>query len=76
MPALCTLYNSNDIEDEYHVTLVCEYFRDVRKKYIKPFYYQRPNMMKVLDLMTSASKKDRFKLMLFLKVVSSFFFKM
>ena len=49
----CTLCNSNDIEDEYHVTLVCEYFRDVRKKYIKPFYYQRPNMMKFLDLMIS-----------------------
>ena len=65
----CTLCNSNDIEDEYHVTLVCEYFRDVRKKYIKPFYYQRPNMMKFLDLMTSVSKKDRFRLMLFLKVV-------
>ena len=26
-------------------------------------------MMKFLDLMTSVSKKDRFKLMLFLKVV-------
>ena len=65
----CTLCNSNDIEDEYHVTLVCEYFRDVRKKYIKPFYYQRPNIMKFLDLMTSVSKKDRFRLMLFLKVV-------
>ena len=45
----CTLCNSNDIEDEYHVTLVCEYLRDVRKKYIRPFYYQRPNMMKFLD---------------------------
>ena len=65
----CTLCHSNDIEDEYHVTLVCEYFRDVRKKFIKPFYYQRPNMMKFLDLMTSVSKKDRFRLTLFLKVV-------
>ena len=65
----CTLSNSNDIEDEYHVTLVCEHFRDVRKKYIKPFYYQRPNMMKFVDLITSVSKKDRFRLMLFLKVV-------
>ena len=64
----CTLCNSNDIEDEYHVTLVCEYFRDVRKKYIKPFYYQRPNMMKFLDLMTSVSKKDRFRLMFFFKL--------
>ena len=34
----CTLCNNNNIEDEYHVTLVCEYFRDVRKTYIKPFY--------------------------------------
>ena len=65
----CTLCNSNDIENEYHVTLVCEYFRDARMKYIKPFYYQRPNMMKFLDLMTSVSKKNRFRLMLFLKVV-------
>ena len=51
------------------VTLVCEYFRDVRKKYIKSFYYQRSNMMKFLDLMTSVSKKDRFRLMLFSNVV-------
>ena len=65
----CTLCNSNDIEDEYHGTLVCKYFRDVKKKYVKAFYYQRPNMMKFLDLMTSVSKKDRFRLMLFLKVV-------
>ena len=64
----CTLCNSN-IEDEYHVTLVCEYFKDVRKKYIKPFYYQRPNVMTFLDLMNSVGKKDRFRLMLFLKVV-------
>ena len=64
----CTLRNSNDIEDEYHVTLVCEYFKDIRKKCIKPFYYQRPNMMNFFDLLTSVSKKDRFRLMLFLNV--------
>ena len=63
----CTLCNSNDIADEYHVTLVCEYFREVGIKYIKPVYYQRPNMMKFLDLMTCVSKKHRFRRMLFLK---------
>ena len=31
------------------------------------YYYQRPNMMKFLDLMTCVSKKDRFRLLLFLK---------
>ena len=30
-------------------------------------------MMKFLDLMTSVSKKDRFRLMLFLKVVSKMY---
>ena len=68
----CTLCNSNDIEDEYHVTLVCEYFRDVRKIYIKPFYYQ---MMKFLDLMASVSNKDRFRLLLFSKVVCKIYAK-
>ena len=61
----CTFCNSNNIEDEYHVTLVCECFRDVRKNYFKPFYYQRPNMMKFLDLMTSANKNITFGLYCF-----------
>ena len=60
-------------ENIFYLSLVCEYFRDVREKYIKPFYYQRPTMMKFLDLMTSVSKKDRFRLMLFLKVVSKMY---
>ena len=54
---------------DYHVTLLCEYFRDVGKKYVKPFYYQRPKIMKFLDLMASVSNKDRFRLLLILKVV-------
>ena len=32
---------------------------------LKTFYYQRPNMIKLLDSMTSASKKDRFRLVVF-----------
>ena len=31
----CTLCNSGDIEDEYHVTLVCEQFADARKNTLK-----------------------------------------
>ena len=30
----CTLCDSSDIEDEYHVTLICEQFVDIRKKNI------------------------------------------
>ena len=64
----CTLCSSGDIEDEYHMIMICEHFRDVRVKYIKPFYYKRPSMWKFVQLMNSTSKRDRFKLMLFLKI--------
>ena len=65
----CTLCSSGDIEDEYHIVLICENFRDVRLKYIKPYYHNRPSMFKFVELMNTTNKSDRFKLMLFLKIV-------
>ena len=65
----CTLCSSGDIEDEYHIILICENFRDVRLKYIGPFYHNRPSMFKFVELMNTTNKRDRFKLMLFLKIV-------
>ena len=63
----CTLCSTSDIEDEYHMILISEHFRDVRVKYIKLFYYKRPSMLKFIDLMRSTRNNDRFKLMLFIK---------
>ena len=34
----CTLCNSGDIEDKYHVTLVCEQFADDGKKFLKKIH--------------------------------------
>ena len=65
----CTLCSSGDIEDEYHIVLICENFRDVRLKYIKPYYHNRPSMFKFVELMNTTNKRDRFRLMLFLKIV-------
>ena len=65
----CTLCNSNDIEDEYHVTLVCEYFRNVRKKHSSHSIIRDLIGVKFHAVITSASKKDCLKLMLFLKFV-------
>ena len=65
----CTLCNSGDIENKYHIVLICENFRDVRLKYIKPFYHNRPSTFKFVELMNTTNKRDRFKLMLFLKIV-------
>ena len=58
-----------DIEDEYHIVLICENFRDVRLKYIKPYYHNRPSMFKFVEFMNTTNKRDRFRLMLFLKIV-------
>ena len=65
----CTLCNSGDIEDEYHVTLVCEQFADDRKKYLKKYFYRRPSMAKFVELMNTKSDRERYRLMLYVKVL-------
>ena len=64
----CTLCNSGDIEDEYHVTLFCEQFADAGKKYLKIYYYDRPSMAKFVELMNTKSDRERYRLMLFVKL--------
>ena len=65
----CTLCNKHDIQDEYHVALICEYFKNIREKYIKPYYYTRPSMITFIELMNTPNSKERFRMMLFLKIV-------
>ena len=48
-----------------HVTLVCEQFADVRKKY----FYRRPSMAKFVELMNTKSDCERYRLMLFVNIV-------
>ena len=70
----CTLCNQHDIQDEYHAGLICEYFKNIREKYIKSYYYNRPNMIKFIELMNTPNSKERFRMMLFLKIVFNYFF--
>ena len=62
----CTLCDSEDIEDECHVTLVCQQFKDLKTKYIKKFYYTRPSMLKFIKFIVD-TKREQFKVMLFIK---------
>ena len=41
---LCTLCNLWDIEDEFHFILKCPTFLELRIKYIKKYYYNRPSV--------------------------------
>ena len=61
---MCTFCNCGDIEDEYHVTLVCEQFTDARKKYLKKYFYRRPSITKFMELMNTKSDLERYRLML------------
>ena len=63
----CTLCNIPDIQDEYHVTLCCVYVKELRRKYIKPYYYKRPSMNKFVEVMKTRNKREIHRIMLFAK---------
>ena len=64
-----TLCDSGDIEDGYHVTLICEQFVDIRKKYIKKYYHRRHSMVIFVELMNAISDQERFRFMIFVNIV-------
>lgn len=49
----CILCNLNDLEDEYHFTLVCPIYNDLRKQYIQKYFYVRPSVAKFISLLNS-----------------------
>lgn len=53
----CNLCNLNDLEDEYHFTLICPIYKDLRIAYIQKYFYKRPNVMKFLELLNSTRPK-------------------
>ena len=48
---ICTLCNKSDIEVEYHFVLVCPVYSILRQKYIRPCYYSRSSVYKLILLM-------------------------
>ena len=40
------------VEDEYHFMLECEFYSDIRKVLLPRYYYIRPSMFKLIQLMT------------------------
>ena len=54
---LCPICHT-DIEDEFHFILKCPMYNDLRKLYIKPFYYERPSVFKLIQLFTTVNLKE------------------
>ena len=47
----CIFCQNRDIEDEYHFVIVCPLYADLRKQFIKTYFYKRPNVMKFIELL-------------------------
>ena len=45
----CT--NCNVLEDEYHFIFECNRYTELRKKYIPKYYWNRPSMFKLIELL-------------------------
>ena len=63
---ICESCNLNDIEDEFHFILKCTLYNDFRRELIKPYYFKRPNVFKLIQLLTTENMKELNKLGKFL----------
>ena len=55
----------NIVEDEFHFLLECELYKQIRKKHIKKYYWGRPNMIKLKELMQATNENILFNLAIF-----------
>ena len=54
---ICNNYNMNAIESEYHFLLVCPKYTTLRRKFLKPWFCNWPNLTKFKLLINNPSKK-------------------
>ena len=52
----CSLCDKNGIGDEFHYLLICPYFANDRKLFLKPYFYLRPNIPKFKALLQTTNK--------------------
>ena len=46
----------NNIEDEFHFLFECCLYTDIRKKYVKKYYWKNPNILKFIELLKTENK--------------------
>ena len=55
-----------DVEDEYHFIFICPFYIDLRKLYIKQYFWKRQFVYKLIQLFTSENVKELNSLGLYL----------
>jgi hypothetical protein len=56
---ICDFCNYSCIEDEFHFILKCNKYDNMRKKYIKPYYWKKPSAFKLVQLFLYSAEKVR-----------------
>ena len=64
---ICENCDCNKLCDKYHFLLECPALNDIRKKIIKKYYWQRPNILKFEQLMSTLSYQKQILLVKFIK---------
>ena len=62
---LCELC-STDIGDEFHYLLTCKSIQEIRKQYLKRYYYTNPNILQFESLMNTKNKIELRKICSFI----------
>ena len=65
----CELCEDNEIGDEFHYLLSCQYFKNDRKHFLKQYYYTNANIIKFSQLLNTGNKSQLVKLCKFLDIV-------
>ena len=53
---ICVFCNSNFVESEYHFLLACPFYRELRQRFLKPYFGHWPTLHKFDDLMCKSNK--------------------
>ena len=64
---ICDFCNTKEIDDEYHILLICPFHSDIRTKYIPYYYSNKPNLQKFINLISTDAKRTLFLVVNFIK---------
>ena len=53
----CSVCTTNSKEDEFHLLFECKLYDELRKIYIKPYYYRWPNLFKSNELFNTQNEE-------------------
>ena len=59
----------NDLGDEFHYLFQCKLFSTERRKYLKPYYYRNPNILKYNEIMNMTNITSLKKLSIFINKI-------